>query len=567
MLRRVRFCLLELASKPRGIEESKAIPNAGNRVENHMSWAMTQRKTQLRMNLSVIEVRMHNVAQATSLSATEADSADDITEQNPTVLLAQHLRTTRQHIAQALEAMREVVALSVDDAAWADQLARLEGMSSFVEDRCALFDLGQRSFLLPDQFQRFSTLLRQRRESVHLSRNELGKRAGLSDRTIKNIEHALVSPSRDTVVRLLDVTELGLTWADVLGDPVKTDADSTSENGYNCYIPPGYEPLRMVQQLARMLNGPGGHIEQTFAYLEHRSAIAYMALGHEPAYVARYRAIYPLAELARRVSTECGQTPLKVIALGPGDGNLEVRFVQQLLGELTKPDIELLLFDISQPLLNVAYQHALDTFGEQSQVHTLLLQGNFHDLAMYPQVSYAPAKGRRRRIYTMMGNTLANLDNEPRFFQHCMSHCQPGDFLVLDIRRRQAPLDASAEAIRKVDPVFGGRFPKANAEFLSTPIRTHCRNVISCDFSYVLDTQCPIPGSYALDAVATVKTSDQTERRFSMFRFKSYDEALLVQSFARLGWECLFSLPIGPQEHAPLAMLLMKREEGWTGAE
>ena len=95
----------------------------------------------------------------------------------------------------------------------------------------------------------------------------------------------------------------------------------------------------------------------------------------------------------------------------------------------------------------------------------------------------------------------------------------------------------------------------------------HCPTVLKCEFSYVLETQCPIPGSYALDAVATVKTRDQVERRFSMFRFKSYDEPKLVQSLARFGWECLLSLPIGPQEHAPLAMLLMKREEGWTGEE
>ncbi len=81
-----------------------------------------------------------------------------------------------------------------------------------------------------------------------------------------------------------------------------------------------------------------------------------------------------------------------------------MRFVQHLLGELDKPDIELVLFDISQPLLNTAYQYALDTFGEQSPVHTLMMQGNFHDLAQYPQVSYAPAKGRRRRIYTVLGN-------------------------------------------------------------------------------------------------------------------------------------------------------------------
>jgi hypothetical protein len=52
-----------------------------------------------------------------------------------------------------------------------------------------------------------------------------------------------------------------------------------------------------------------------------------------------------------------------------------------------------------------------------------------------------------------------------------------------------------------------------------------------------------------------------------MFRFKSYDRSDAGTELARLGWECLLSLPIGPQEHAPLAMLLMKREEGWTGEE
>ncbi len=151
--------------------------------------------------------------------------------------------------------MREVVSLSDGDDEWVKRERSNGGrITCFVEDRCALFDLGRRSFLLPDRFQRFSTLLRQRRESAHLSRNELGKRAGLSDRTIKNIEHALVSPSRDTVVRLLEVAELSLTWTDVLGDPVKTEPDSTTENGYNCYIPPGYDSDRIEQQLVRMLN-------------------------------------------------------------------------------------------------------------------------------------------------------------------------------------------------------------------------------------------------------------------------------------------------------------------------
>jgi hypothetical protein len=128
----------------------------------------------------------------------------------------------------------------------------------------------------------------------------------------------------------------------------------------------------MFQQHVRMLNGPGGHIEQTNAYLEHRSALAYVSMCNDVEYVTAYRAKYPLDVLARWIMTEGGHSPLKVIALGAGDGYLEVRLVQHLLSMRTKPDIELLLFDISQPLLTTAYQHAIDTFGEQSAVHTLL---------------------------------------------------------------------------------------------------------------------------------------------------------------------------------------------------
>ena len=490
----------------------------------------------------------------------DALSIEDIADHGLPSALAQLLRTARHHIAQAADAMKEVASRS-GDADWNEQTEQLRRIASFVEDRVVALDLGQRSFLLPDQFQRFSSLLRQRRESGLLSRSELSKRAGLSERTIKNIENGQGSPSRDTVLRLLDVEELSLTWKDVLGDPPQPSGatDEASDSSYNCYIPPGYDSMRMVQQLVRMLNGTGGHIEQTNAYLEHRSALAYVSMCHEVEYVTAYRAKYPLDSLARRVITEGGNSPLKVIALGAGDGYLEVRLVQHLLSMRAKPDIELLLFDISQPLLTTAYQHAIDTFGEQSAVHTLLVHGNFHDLGHYPQVSYTPAKGRRRRLYTMLGYTLANLDSEPRFFEHSLAHCQAGDMLLLDFQQRPSPVGASDGETRRQDPAFHHPVKNALADWLGAPLRAHCRDYMSHEFSLQLVTQCLIPGSYALDAVATVHTRSNAERRFSMFRFKRYDEALLTESLARFGWEKLLSLPVGESDRAPVAMLLVKR--------
>ena len=495
-----------------------------------------------------------------SSTETEALSLENAADHGPPSALSQLVRTVRHHIAQAADAMRQV-ASRAGDAEWEEQTAQLRRIAAFVEDRVTALDLGQRSFLLPDQFQRFSTLLRQRRESAHLSGIELSKRAGLSLRTIKNIESGQVSPSRDTVLRLLEVEELSLTWKDVLGDPMQSaTSDPATDTSYNCYIPPGYDSMRMVQQLVRMLNGPGGHIEQTNAYLEHRSALAYVTMCRDVEYVTAYRAKYPLENLARRIITEGGHSPLKIIALGAGDGYLEVRLVQHLLSMRAKPDIELLLFDISQPLLTAAYQHAIDTFGEQSAVHTLLVHGNFHDLAQYPQVSYTPAKGRRRRLYTMLGYTLANLDSEPRFFEHSLAHCQAGDMLLLDFQQRPSPIGGSEDEIRRQDPAFHHPFKKVHADWLGTPFSAHCRDYVSHDFSLQLVTQCLIPGSYALDAVATVRTKNQNERRFSMFRFKRYDEDLLAETLARFGWEKLVSLPIGESERAPVAMLLVKRD-------
>ena len=145
-----------------------------------------------------------------------------------------------------------------------------------------------------------------------------------------------------------------------------------------------------------------------------------------------------------------GESPFKVIALGAGDGYRGATGSKPAVA-LQNPDIELLLFDISQPLLTTAYQHAIDTFGEQSAVHTLLVHGNFHDLAQYPQVSYTPAKGRRQRIYTMLGYTL-NLDSEPRFSSTASRTVSPATCSSSTFQ--QGRPREPADEIRRQDPAF-----------------------------------------------------------------------------------------------------------------
>ena len=67
------------------------------------------------------------------------------------------------------------------------------------------------------QWQHFGALLRDRRNAAKLSRVALAHRAKVSDATIKFIETARHPPSRSTLIRLLSVPELHLTWAEVPG--------------------------------------------------------------------------------------------------------------------------------------------------------------------------------------------------------------------------------------------------------------------------------------------------------------------------------------------------------------
>lgn len=64
----------------------------------------------------------------------------------------------------------------------------------------------------------FGKKLRDRRNAAGLSRVALGRKAKLSDATIKFIETAKYAMSRSTFLRLLNVEELGLCWED--GRPI-----------------------------------------------------------------------------------------------------------------------------------------------------------------------------------------------------------------------------------------------------------------------------------------------------------------------------------------------------------
>ena len=94
-----------------------------------------------------------------------------------------------------------------------------------------------------------------------------------------------------------------------------------------------------------------------------------------------------------------------------------------------------------------------------------------------------------------------------------------------------------AAELKRCDRLFAQGVPAPYAAWLAGPLWRYCPQVEGVDFHWDLKTHCPVPGSYALHAVAMVKSSQRADRRFSLFRLGRYHPAQLAQCLSEIGWE------------------------------
>lgn len=413
---------------------------------------------------------------------------------------------------------------------------------------------------------RFCERLRRHREKADLTQADLAQLSGLSLSLIRRLEQGSLSPSRGALLALCAVPELQL----VPPGLSETGAGGSRALVPNWYVPPGFDSVQMLGELAQQLNSGSGSIEQTFAYLDHQSAADWIALCNEPDYVARFRERMPLDGLAQRIREAAGPVGLDVVALGPGDGRNEVRLVQHLLSGSTDPSVRLYLLDASQPLLSRAFRHAMDTFANRRSVFVCAIQGNFHHLPRYLQIGYtpqgstastasaAPRLSHRRRLYTLLGGTLGNLESEPQFFQNALAGAAPGDLLALDLLEAFGSPERPDE-LWQVDPTLRGELSPGYRRWLCGPILRYCPDVSTVKFSWRLDVDRPVPGSYGIETIADIAQAGGQRRSLSVCRIHRYDPAGLVQCLRRLGWGALADLPFTGESIRPARMLLFQR--------
>jgi len=392
----------------------------------------------------------------------------------------------------------------------------------------------------------FGELLRSRREEAKLSVADLARKTGLVRTTIHNIEQGLTTASPQTLKLLASVKALRL-----------TELDTSREGALDAWFTEQYNPMQMVRGMGAVLNGPGGQIEQTLLYLDPQSAFDWYALSNSEQYITAFRSKIPLDKLAERIIKESKGVGLDVDGLGCGDGKTETALMQLLADQMpAPPDLQLYLLDISHVLLSEAYRTALDSLAPR-RIPVFAIHGNFNDVSKNPLLYMHPSSIRRMRVFLLMGYTFGNIHDEPWFFRDLAACAQPGDLAVLDCQLARASAD-QPDQIHRMEPRIKAKNPgDAYTKFLSGPLRRHCEGVRGIRLRTELSTDCPVPGSYAVEFWADVEKEFEPQRQFMLWRTKRYELDRLSECLRRLGWNTLHAWKYGPEKLA--AVLLIQR--------
>lgn len=402
----------------------------------------------------------------------------------------------------------------------------------------------------------FGDVLRQHREEAGLTQAQLAAFSNLSISLVRKLEQGWNMPTRATLLALCSVADLKLVPAEVTTLPsMREDSHRLAPN---CYLSPGFDAVSMMTELGQQMNGSGGAIEQTYIYLDPKSALDWIQLANAPSYVAAFRESMPHTAIAKCIRQVLGPSGLDLIALGPGDAKVEVKLVQHILDEIDRPNLRFYLLDASQPLLSRGFRHAVDTFNDDPRIFVCGIQGNFHHLPRYLQLHYTPARSHRRRVYMMLGDTIGNLDNEPQFFQNAFSGAAPGDLLIFDVgyafSDSMNPVD-----IYRCDPALSKPVPEGLQRWLGGPIQRYCQGAQSISFSYRLDVHRPLAGSYGLQFIAKVQLPGMTTKEFCMHQIRRYQPESLTRCMQSLGWEQVGLFPFNGSSTRPKGVFVFQK--------
>lgn len=312
----------------------------------------------------------------------------------------------------------------------------------------------------------------------------------------------------------------------------------------NCYVAPGFDSLKLLNDLKNKVNQPIGSIEQTYLYVTDRGFMAHMRLINQEDYLI-YSSSIPLENIAEAIGLRLSKTShdqhsLDILALGPGLAREECRLVQILRKRSPIQKIRLFLFDVSSHYLWSARARSKEILASEPGVEVIPILGNFHELQTCDSLLHTSLRANRALLVTMLGATWSNLDNEADFLRYRLDALPHNAFFLVDMMRCFAPAN-QPEQILKADPRLQGNINWQDKQCLA-PILTFREGVTEKDVEFVslLDNHSAcIPNSYVVELKAIIKE----EAKLIMHRFKRYDIPSLGEFFGRYNWDLMRTLP------------------------
>ena len=385
--------------------------------------------------------------------------------------------------------------------------------------------------------------LRETRERLGQSRRKVSVDAGVAPETVYSIENAKRMPGIDTVEKIATVLGVSASWLSYGGEPVRRVLNFRSARGF--------DGLMRAARLEALLMGAGGHIDQSYLYSDPLNAQRYLEIARN------YRGL-PLTESSTAILQRC-QDPLSVIALGCGHARHEAALIEQLVRKEpdldSEPSIECFLVDSSLSLLMEGYRYASEYLARYD-VPITAVEGDFSEL---PSVSDCfQARGPRRKVFTLLGYTIANLDNEISFLRESLIVGTRGDFLLLDFCPAETPRRKDPARLVSEDPIgkllASGATPRNNRHlaFLAGPVTRQYGDDVKLELA-AIDDAGAIPKSYAIECWVRVETSEGP-KRFNTASWRRYDPEELVSAFSRHGWFLVEKWPFGQERPSILAL-------------
>lgn len=370
--------------------------------------------------------------------------------------------------------------------------------------------------------RRFGELLRARREQAGLSRPLLGKKARLSDSTIKAIEAGTYTVARRSVVRLQLVKELHLTQSDLLlytDLPEGYDAEPSAQaplirpesRRCSAILCASGDALAHHRDHRALLRGVGGFARAAWSYIDAAGASDWRRY-------AQSRQAGPLRwvvqSLAPRIAQLCAGARLDLLALGSGLGEAEAGLAAALLEWESIPYLSLGFCDLSGPLLAAAYQRASDALASADRAEVWGMLVDLEQLTTEADVIVRPGWVR---CFTLLGGVLGELDRDDSFLRLTLpALALPGDLLLLDLGQDQLA-DEESDSVRALrDAWLLGSYERAG---LQAP---------------AIEVGAAKPGVWAHEEREVYAVANR--RRWSCYRLRRYHPDAVTAHLAAVGW-------------------------------